>query len=45
MRDEDDSDNRMIFVWSVLEAFVMVVVTVVQVRSIRSYLKQKKIIM
>ena len=45
MRDEDDSDNRMIFVWSVLEAFVMVVVMVVQVRSIRSYLKQKKIIM
>lgn len=45
MRDEDDSDNRMIFVWSVLEAFVMVVVAVVQVRSIRGYLKQKKIIM
>lgn len=45
MRDEDDSDNRMIFVWSMLEAFVMVVVAVVQVRSIRNYLKQKKIIM
>ena len=45
MRDEDDSDNRMIFVWSMLEAFVLVVVAVVQVRSIRIYLKQKKIIM
>ncbi|CBK22322.2 uncharacterized protein [Blastocystis hominis] len=45
MRDEDDSDNRMIFVWSMLEALVMVVVAIVQVRSIRSYLKQKMIIM
>ena len=45
MRDEDDSDNRMIFVWSMLEALVMVVVAIVQARSIRSYLKQKMIIM
>lgn len=45
MRDEDDSDNRMIFAWSILEALVMFIVAFVQVRSIRNYLKQKKVIM
>ena len=45
MRDEDDSDNRMIFAWSILEALVMFIVAFVQVRSIRNYLRQKKVIM
>ena len=45
MRDEDDSDNRMIFIWSLLEVFVMIIVAVIQVLSIRKYLKQKQVIL
>lgn len=44
IRDEDDSDNRMIFIWSMLEVFVMILVAVIQVLSIRRYLKQKQVI-
>ena len=44
VRDEDDSDNRMIFIWSLLEVFVMIIVAVIQVLSIRKYLKQKQVI-
>ena len=36
--------NRMIFIWSMLEVFVMILVAVIQVLSIRRYLKQKQVI-
>ena len=44
MRDEDDSDNRMIVIWSLLEALVMIFVAVVQVYSIRKVLIKKQVI-
>ena len=44
MRDEDDSDNRLIIIWSVIEAVTMIIVAVIQVYSIRKYLKQKQVI-
>ena len=44
VRDEDDSDNRMIIVWSLLEALVMIFVAVVQVYSIRKVLINKQVI-
>ncbi len=44
VRDEDDSDNRMIIVWSLLEALVMIFVAVVQVYSIRKVLIKKQVI-
>ena len=44
VRDEDDSDNRMIIVWSLLEALVMIFVAVVQVYSIRKVLSKKQVI-
>ena len=44
VRDEDDSDNPMIIVWSLLEALVMIFVAVVQVYSIRKVLIKKQVI-
>ena len=44
VRDEDDNDNRLIILWSVVEALTMIVVAVIQVYSIRKYLRQKQII-
>ena len=44
VRDEDDSDIRMIIVWSLLEALVMIFVAVVQVYSIRKVLIKKQVI-
>ena len=44
VRDEDDNDNRLIILWSVVEAITMIVVAVIQVYSIRKYLKQKQVI-
>ena len=44
VRDEDDSDNRMIILWSLLEALVMIFVAVVQVYSNRNVLNKKQVI-
>ena len=44
MRDEDDNDNRMIIVWSLLEAGIMILVAVVQVYQIRRVLIKKQVI-
>ena len=44
VRDEDDNDNRLIILWSVVEAITMIVVAVIQVYSIRKYLRQKQVI-
>ena len=44
IRDEDDNDNRMILVWSLVEAAVMILVAVIQVASIRRVLIKKQVI-
>ena len=44
MRDEDDNDNRMIIVWSLLEAGIMILVAVVEVYQIRRVLIKKQVI-